>query len=199
MESETIKKKGGKGARAKTLPPIFNMSLSLATSRGVTLPPDSVTPVIFLSNLSIDRHRASYDISEQILGNPLEGIVVPEGVYPAKGRKVRVLVANNGSEGKLLLAEQKLEGLAVSEIQGNIKPPAPKPRAAATQYEPQKEEPLKVSKMTEPPRRNRLSGPHPVQGRSGHAGRLHCPHYGLARPTESQGAEYSVGFLGLLP
>ncbi|MCP3664153.1 MAG: hypothetical protein GY696_16955 [Gammaproteobacteria bacterium] len=109
MESETIKKKGEKGARAKTLAPIFNMSLSLATSRGVTLPPDSVTPVVFLSNRSIDRHRASYYISEQILGDPLEGIVVPEGVYQAEGRKVRVLVANNRSEWKLLLAGQKLE------------------------------------------------------------------------------------------
>ena len=78
----------------------------------MTLPPDSVTPVIFLSNLSIDQHRASYDIREQILGDSLEGIVVPEGVYPTEGRKVRVLVANNGSEGKLLLAGQKLEGLS---------------------------------------------------------------------------------------
>ncbi|MCP3665895.1 MAG: hypothetical protein GY696_25930 [Gammaproteobacteria bacterium] len=61
---------------------------------------------------------------------------MPEGIYPAEGRRVRVLVANNGSEGKLLLPGQKLEGLAVSEIQGNIKPPAPTPRAAATQDEP---------------------------------------------------------------
>ncbi|MCP3661853.1 MAG: hypothetical protein GY696_05045, partial [Gammaproteobacteria bacterium] len=48
--------------------------------------------------------------------------MVPEGIYPADGRKVRILVANNGSEGKLLQAGQKLEGLAVSEIRGTIKP-----------------------------------------------------------------------------
>ena len=147
MESKSVKKKGGKGARANTLTPIFNMSLSLTTSRGVTLPPDSVTPVVFLSNLSIDRHKASYEISEQILGDPLEGIVVPEGIYPADGQRVRVLVANNGSEGKLLLPGQKLEGLAVSETREHIKPPAPAPRAAATQ-----DEPTGVNGMTEPSR-----------------------------------------------
>ncbi|MCP3661529.1 MAG: hypothetical protein GY696_03370 [Gammaproteobacteria bacterium] len=152
MESKSVKKKGGKGARANTLTPIFDMPLSLTTSRGVTLPPDSVTPVMFLANLSIDRHKASYKISEQILGDPLEGIVVPEGIYPADGRRVRVLVANNGSERKLLLPEQKLEGLAVSEIRENIKPPAPAPRAAATQDEPQEEEPTRVNGMTEPSR-----------------------------------------------
>ncbi|MCP3667651.1 MAG: hypothetical protein GY696_35035 [Gammaproteobacteria bacterium] len=102
----------------------------------MSLPPDSVTPVIFQSNISIDQHRASYAVKEQILGYPLEGIVVPEGIYPADGRRVRILVTNNGSEGKLLQAGQKLEGLAVSEIRGTIKPSTPNTRAADTESEP---------------------------------------------------------------
>ena len=79
--------------------------------------------------------------------------MIPD-IYPAEGRKVRILVANNGSEGKLLQAGQKLEGLVVSEIRGTIQPPTPKPRAAATESEPRKEEPPKVSEMKEPPRQD---------------------------------------------
>ena len=59
--------------------------------------------------------------------------MVPEGIYPAKGQNVRVLVANNGTEGKLLLPGQRLEGLAVSRTRGHAKPPSPAPRAAAAQ------------------------------------------------------------------
>ncbi len=62
--------------------------------------------------------------------------MVPEGIYPADGPRVRVLVANNGSEGKLLLPGQKLEGLAVSRTREHIKPSDPAPRAAAAQNEP---------------------------------------------------------------
>ncbi|MCP3663549.1 MAG: hypothetical protein GY696_13835, partial [Gammaproteobacteria bacterium] len=70
---------------------------------------------------------------------------MPEGIYPADEQRVRVLVANNGSEGKLLLSGQKLEGLAVGEKREHIKPPAPAPRAAATQ-----DEPTGVNGMAEP-------------------------------------------------
>ena len=55
METERIK--GGKGARANTLVPGFDMSLSLAAFRGKTVPPGTVTPVDFIANLSVDRHR----------------------------------------------------------------------------------------------------------------------------------------------
>ena len=133
MESETIRKKGGRGARANTLVPIFDMSLSLAALRGVSLPYESVTPIDFLANLSIDRHRAAYAVKEQTIGDPLECIVIPEGIYPAKGRNVRILVANNGSEGKFLQAGQKLEGLAVSENRGTIQHPTPRPRSTAAE------------------------------------------------------------------
>ena len=134
MESKSLKrKKGGGWARVSALAPIFDMSLSLTTDRGVTLPPNSVTPVNFISKLSIDRHKGAYDVAETVLGDPLEGIVVPEGIYPTKGQNVRVLVANNGTEGKLLLPGQRLEGLAVSRTRGHAKPPSPAPRAAAAQ------------------------------------------------------------------
>ena len=136
--------------------------MSLTTSRGVTLPPNSVTPVNFISKLSIDRHKGAYDVAEQVLGDPLEGIVVPEGIYPAKGQNVRVLVANNGTEGKLLLPGQRLEGLAVSRTRGHAKPPSPAPRAAAAQNsEPPDpasratavpDGPPEISEMTEPSR-----------------------------------------------
>ena len=102
MEPGTTRKRVGKGAQANTLVLVFDMSLSLAAFRGVTLPPRTVTPVDFIANLSVDRHRAAYSLNEQVIGDPLDGVVVPEGVYPAQGHKVRVLVANNGSEGKFL-------------------------------------------------------------------------------------------------
>ena len=43
--------------RANTLVPGFDMSLSLAAFRGKTVPPGTVTPVDFIANLSVDRHR----------------------------------------------------------------------------------------------------------------------------------------------
>ncbi len=83
MGSETTRKKVGESARVNTLVPIFDMSLSLAALRGVSLPPESVTPVDLIANLSIDQHRAAYTVKEQNIGNPLEGIVI----YPANMKK----------------------------------------------------------------------------------------------------------------
>ena len=56
-------------------------------------------------------------------------------------------MANFGSEGKLLLPGQKLEGLAVSGTWEHIKPPDPAPRAAAAQ-----DKPPEINEMTEPSR-----------------------------------------------
>ncbi|MCP3668528.1 MAG: hypothetical protein GY696_39615, partial [Gammaproteobacteria bacterium] len=64
-------------------------------------------------------------MKEQTIGDPLDGIVIPDGVYLAKGRKVGVPVANNGREGKILQAGPKRDGLSVSENRGAIRTPAP--------------------------------------------------------------------------
>ncbi len=57
----------------------------------------------------------------------LDGVVIPEGTYPALGQSVKVLVANNGPDMQHLPGGQKLEGYVVSETkrtaQGRIKPP----------------------------------------------------------------------------
>ena len=90
-------------------------------------------------------------MKEQIIGDPLDGIVIPEGIYPAQGRRVRVLVANNGTEGKFLQAGQKLEGLAVSENRGAIQVPAHRPKPTATQSDQLEEDSPKVNEIKEPP------------------------------------------------
>ncbi len=41
--------------RDKTLDPVFNGPISLAAVRGVTLPPESVTPVVYTSLIAMDR------------------------------------------------------------------------------------------------------------------------------------------------
>ena len=59
----------------------------------------------------MDRHRASYFLEEQVVGDSLDGVVISEGAYPAQGRHVKILVTNNGPEMQHLLACQRLRGL----------------------------------------------------------------------------------------
>ena len=63
----------------------------------------------------MDRHKASYFLEEQVVGDPLDGVVIPEGTYPALGQRFKVLVANKGLDRQLLPAGQKLKGYVVSE------------------------------------------------------------------------------------
>ena len=79
------------------------------------MPPETVTLVDFIANLSLDCNKAAYFVQEQVIGDPLDGVVIPEGAYPAMVRRVRVFVANNGPDSQLLQAGQKLEGNVVRE------------------------------------------------------------------------------------
>ena len=108
VEPETTRKKVGKGARANTLAPVFDMSMSLSVLKGVTLPPETVTLVDFIANLSLDCNKAAYFVQEQEIGDSLDSVVIPEGAYHALGRCVRVLVANYGPDSQMLQAGQKL-------------------------------------------------------------------------------------------
>ena len=97
------------------------------------MPPGTVMPVVFISNLSMDRHKASYFLEEQVVGDPLDGVVVPEGTYPALGQHVKVLVANNGPDMQNLPVGQKLEGYVVSETKGTTRTPAQGAQLATAQ------------------------------------------------------------------
>ena len=70
----------------------------------------------------MDRHRASYFLDEQVVGDPLDGLVIPEGAYLAQGRHVKISVTNNGPEMQHLPAGQRLEGYMMSETEGTTRP-----------------------------------------------------------------------------
>ncbi len=69
VEPETTRKRkgGGKGARANTLASVFDMSMSLSAFQGVTLPPETDTPVDFIANRSMDHHKTTYFVEEQVI------------------------------------------------------------------------------------------------------------------------------------
>ncbi|MCP4118966.1 MAG: hypothetical protein GY737_26925, partial [Desulfobacteraceae bacterium] len=126
LASKNAKKtKRNKKAKAQILAPLFESPWSLSNGRGVTLPPDTVTPVFFTINVSMDRHKASYFVEETVVGNMLQGLVIPEGTYPAQGRHVKILVTNNGCETRFIPAGFSVQGFVVSEAGGTASQPLP--------------------------------------------------------------------------
>ncbi|MCP3668187.1 MAG: hypothetical protein GY696_37820 [Gammaproteobacteria bacterium] len=53
--------------------------MSLSALRGVMLPPETVKQVDFIENLSLDCHKAAYFVQEQVIGDTLDSVVIPEG------------------------------------------------------------------------------------------------------------------------